>query len=118
MWRLIPLVMLVAAPAAAQTYPFEGRWAERRAYCGNRWGPVDIPSHVPITISARALETPLMTCRFRMVVPMSAGHRVDATCEGEGERNVESFVLTITSQGQLAWRWGRNRTVYVRCPAR
>lgn len=109
--------MAAAAPALAQPYLFEGRWAQRPQYCGNRWGPIDVPDQVPITVSARRLRGPLIDCRFRSVTAVSATRwRIVATCSGEGERNRETFDLSMAG-GRLVWHWGSQPPSYVRCSA-
>ena len=112
----VAAILTAADMAAAQTYPFEGRWARQASYCRNTWGRVDNPDRVPITVATRRLQGPLITCNFQSVTAAGANRwRITATCEGEGERNRETFSLSLAND-RLTWHWGSQPPTYVRCP--
>ena len=114
-FAIVLATVVATGPALAQSQPYEGRWAERAQYCGNRWGPVDNPSQVPIVVGARRLQGALIDCRFNSVRAAGANRwRVSAVCSGEGERNRETFDLSIAND-RLTWHWGTQPPTYVRC---
>jgi len=105
---------LIGTGAAAQTLPFEGRWALRLDRCATAASPTE-PGQ-PITLSAKRLvAAPFMTCEFTSVLPGGASFRVEATCDGAGEKGDE-FCTFAVLDGRLYWSWAGKTQAFERCP--
>src|SRR3712207_1227008 len=107
-------VMLGASVAAAQSLPFEGRWATRADLCARgRTSPPE--TGTLITLTARQLKSPVMNCRFRSVLPGGMSFRIEASCEALGQRGEEFFTVAVLDR-RLHWTWAGKTGIFERCP--
>jgi len=107
------LATCVARAAAADTLPFEGRWATQSQSCASDAGSTG--GTLPITVTASRLEVPpLMVCDFTSVLPGGISFRVEAACEVEGQHGNEFFTFAVLA-GRLYWSWGGKTVGFERC---
>jgi hypothetical protein len=101
--KLLAGLSLLAVPgtgAAADTLPFEGKWARQGASCG---APAGAGDGAPIVVTASSLSaSPFMTCTFKSVLPGGISYRVEASCDASGEKGEEFFTFAVLS-GRLYW---------------
>jgi hypothetical protein len=108
------LAALPCAGAAAQTLPFEGKWALQADRCNIAPGSTQ-PSQ-PITLTAKRLvAAPFMSCDFTSVLPGGISFRVEAACDANGEKGHEFFTFAVLN-GRLYWSWGDKTQEFERCP--
>jgi hypothetical protein len=115
--RLIQLTLaafVFVGSAAAQTLPFEGKWALHLDRCAIAASPTE-PGQ-PITLTAKRLVAPpVMTCDFTSVQPGGVSFRVQAACDARGQKGDEFFTFAVLN-GRLFWSWGEKTQTFDRCP--
>ncbi len=113
------VLALAASPALAQ--PYLGRWTEDPARCANTDRSSD---DMPVTITARAIETFASHCRVLSVKREKANRnaniwRIRTSCRDEGEmahepRTRVTFTLRLNGDN-LTMRSGTDVWNFVRC---
>jgi hypothetical protein len=109
-------VAVLSTGTAAQTLPFEGKWALRLETCGNAAGTSPAGPDAPITLTAKCLVAPpFMTCDFKSVLPGGISFRVEAACEAAGQKGDEFFTFAVLG-ARLYWSWAGKTQAFERCP--
>ena len=112
--RLLAIAAVLDSSAvAAQTLPFEGKWARRLEFCANGAGTSSPAAGVLITLTARRLVSSVMNCEFRSVLPGGMSYRIEASCEALGQRGEEFFTFAVLD-GQLHWTWAGKTAIFER----
>ncbi len=114
------VLALAASPALAKSAPYVGHWTEDPAWCANTDRSSD---DMPITITARAIETFASYCRVLSVkrekAKKNSTWRVRTSCRGEGEMENEPrtrVTYTLRLDGdKLTMREGTTVWNFVRC---
>jgi hypothetical protein len=111
------LIALLAAPAAARAAePYEGRWTEEPAWCGNTRRNGD---EIPIIITRHSIEQFASLCRVQSVRRRGAAWWLDTFCRDEGEdtkqRIPNRFELRVDGD-KLSMRDGAGVRNFTRCP--
>ena len=114
--RLLAVAAVLNSSAAAQTLPFEGKWASRLEMCVNDAGTSSPAGGVLITLTARRLVSSVMSCEFRSVLPGGMSYRIEASCQAAlGQRGEEFFTFAVLD-GRLHWTWAGKTGIFERCP--
>lgn len=78
---LLIFATLPAVLSPALAAPYEGRWAERAAWCRNRSGS----DEMPITISRRAIASFASSCQVQSIKRRGAAWWLRTLCRDEGQ---------------------------------
>ena len=112
---LIALALLAPLSAARAAEPYEGRWTEDPAWCGNTRRNGD---EIPIIITRQSVEQFASLCRVQSVRRSGATWRLDTLCRDEGEdanqRIPNRFVLRVDGD-KLLMRDGAGVRNLTRC---
>ena len=112
------LIFLAAAAPAIAAEPYEGRWAEDPAWCGNSRAAGS--DRMPMTITRKSVETFASRCVVMSVRRVGALWRLQTNCRDEGHDLTEppvpnTFILRVDGD-QLFLRDDRGIQNLIRCP--
>ena len=108
----VALLALSAAPAMAQPYSFEGKWARKPELCDATTPPTP-ERPAPITLARDGFDTPFLKCTFSSVLPGGVSWRVEAECLYDGKDKGHEFFTFAMLDNLMHWSWaGRTVTFY------
>jgi hypothetical protein len=110
------VLALAVSAALAQPAPYLGRWTENPAWCANTDRNSD---DMPITITARAIETCASHCRVLSVKRERVVWRIRTSCRDEGQMENEprtraTYTLRLIGD-KLTMRDNTGVQNFVRC---
>jgi hypothetical protein len=93
---ILPILLVLAAPASATERPFDGRWGFDAEACALQPGASDL---VPTVIANDEIQYYESHCRIEAVEPIggegTSAWRVRLSCSGEGETWTSEEIFAI-----------------------
>ena len=93
---ILPILLVLAAPASATERPFDGRWGFDAEACALEPGSSDL---VPTVIADDEIQYYESHCRIEAVEPIggegTSAWRVRLSCSGEGETWTSEEIFAI-----------------------
>jgi hypothetical protein len=110
--RLIPILLVVASPAFAESAAYVGVWAQKSEDCKEEVGN---GSASPIKITPKKIYGWEYECDIKRVSTSRSGWTLRLSCASEGTESPETVRFKISPGGLHGiWSWGTRD--YVRCP--
>ncbi len=106
--NLIPIVVLISAPALAIDRAYLGAWTPEPGKC-------DFSGAGPFRITPKGIEGHEFDCTTKRATPGDTGWRVHLSCSAEGNTYNLTLRWKITTDGHLRETTKKKVVEYVRC---